>query len=104
MWHFWFKAITEKKTVRDCWPCIFSWIENQCQGYVNSKYKHRGLINQQTIGTVKHIKIKKNEVRIIYLELDDKCAGQTRMSESDITAKIINGFPLKEKRLTHISQ
>ena len=51
---------------------------------------------------MKHIKIKKNEVRIIYLELDDKCAGQTRMSESDITAKI-NGFPLKEKRLTHIS-
>ena len=52
---------------------------------------------------MKHIKIKKNEVRIIYLELDDKCAGQTRMSESDTTAKIINGFPLKEKRLTHIS-
>ena len=44
------------------------------------------LINGQ-IGTVKHIKIKENEVRTIYLELDDKCTGQIRMSGSDIKAK-----------------
>ena len=33
---------------------------------------------------MKHIEIKKNKVRTIYLELDDKCAGQIRMSGSDI--------------------
>ena len=32
------------------------------------------LVNGQ-MGTVKHIEIKKNEVKTIYLELDDKCAG-----------------------------
>ena len=44
------------------------------------------LINGQ-IGTVKHIEIKEIEVRTIYLELDDKCVGQIRMSGSDIIAK-----------------
>ena len=44
------------------------------------------LINGQ-LGTVEHIEIKENEVIIIYLELDDKCAGQIRMSGSDIIAK-----------------
>ena len=36
---------------------------------------------------VEHIGIKENEVIIIYLELDDKYAGQIRMSGSDIIAK-----------------
>ena len=44
------------------------------------------LINGQ-MGTVKHIKIRDTEVQTIYLELDDKCAGQLRMSGSDIIAK-----------------
>ena len=44
------------------------------------------LINGQ-IGTVKHIEIKENEVRAIYLELDDKCVGQIRMNGSNIIAK-----------------
>ena len=44
------------------------------------------LINGQ-MGTVKHIEIKENEVRTIYLELDNKCAGQIRMSGSDVVAK-----------------
>ena len=52
------------------------------------------LINGQ-IGTVKHIEIKENEVRTIYLELDDKCAGQIRMSGSDITAKNNKWVPTK---------
>ena len=49
------------------------------------------LINGQ-MGTVKHIEIKGNEVRSICLELDDKCAGQIRTSENNVTAKNINGF------------
>ena len=44
------------------------------------------LINGQ-IGTVKHIEIKENEVRTIYLELDGKCVGQIRMNGSNIIAK-----------------
>ena len=44
------------------------------------------LINGQ-IWTVKHIEIKENQVRTIYLELDDKCAGQIRMSGSVAIAK-----------------
>ena len=44
------------------------------------------LINGQ-MGTVKHIEIRDTEVQTIYLELDDKCAGQLRMSVSDIIAK-----------------
>ena len=39
------------------------------------------------MGTVKHMEIKENKVRTIYLELDDKCAGQIRMSGSDVIAK-----------------
>ena len=44
------------------------------------------LINGQ-MGTVKDIKIKENEVRTIYLELDYKCAERIRMSGSDVIAK-----------------
>ena len=36
---------------------------------------------------MKHIEIKEYEVRTIYLELDDKCAGQIKMSGGDIKAK-----------------
>ena len=39
------------------------------------------------MGTVKQIEIRDTEVQTIYLELDDKCAGQLRMSVSDIIAK-----------------
>ena len=44
------------------------------------------LINVQ-MGILKHIKIKENEVKTIYLELDDKRAGKIRMSGSDVIAK-----------------
>ena len=54
------------------------------------------LINGQ-IGTVKHIEIKENEVRTIYLEIDDKCTGQTRMSGSNIIAKNIKWVPIKRE-------
>ena len=33
---------------------------------------------------MKHIEVRDTEVRTIYLELDDKCARQLRMSGSDI--------------------
>ena len=33
-------------------------------------------INGQ-MGTVKHMEIKENEVKTIYVELDDNCAGQS---------------------------
>ena len=39
------------------------------------------------MGTVKHKEIKEYEVKTIYLELDNKCAGQIRMSGSDVIAK-----------------
>ena len=52
------------------------------------------LINGQ-MGTVKHIEIKENEVKTIYLELDDKCAGQIRMSGSDVIAKNNKRVPVK---------
>ena len=39
------------------------------------------------MGPGKHIEIKENEVRHKCLELDDKCAGQIRMSRSDVIAK-----------------
>ena len=42
---------------------------------------------REKMGTVKHIEIKESEARTIYLELDDKCAGQIRMSGSDVIAK-----------------
>ena len=29
------------------------------------------------MGTVKHMEIKENEVKTIYVELDDNCAGQS---------------------------
>ena len=35
------------------------------------------------MGTVKHIEIKGNEVKTIYLELDDKCAGQISKKRRD---------------------
>ena len=44
------------------------------------------LINGQK-GTVKHTEIRDTEVQTIYLELDEKYAGQLRMSVSDIIAK-----------------
>ena len=49
------------------------------------------------IGTVKHIKIKENEVRTTYLELDDICAEQIRMSGSDIIAKNNKWVPIKRE-------
>ena len=51
------------------------------------------LINGQ-MGTVKHIEIKENEVKTIYLELD-KYAGQIRMSGSDVIAKNNKRVPVK---------
>ena len=44
------------------------------------------LINGQ-MGTVKHTEIRDTEVQTIYLKLDEKYAGQLRMSGSDIIAK-----------------
>ena len=46
------------------------------------------------MGTVKHIEIKENEVKTIYLELD-KYAGQIRMSGSDVIAKNNKRVPVK---------
>ena len=54
------------------------------------------LINGQ-MGTVKYIEIKENEVRTRYLELDDKCAGQIRMSGSDVIAKKNKWVPVKRE-------
>ena len=54
------------------------------------------LINGQ-MGTVKHIEIKENELRTIYLELDDKCAGQIRMNGSDVIAKNNKSVPVKRE-------
>ena len=54
------------------------------------------LINRQ-IGTVKHIEIKENEVRTIYLELHDKCAGQIRRSGIDIIGKNNKWVPIKRE-------
>ena len=54
------------------------------------------LINGQ-IGTVKHIEIKENEVKTIYLELDVKRAGQFRMSGNDIIAKNNERVPIKRE-------
>ena len=54
------------------------------------------LINGQ-MRTVKHIEIKENEVRTIYLELDDKCTGQIRMSGSDVIAKNNKWVPVKRE-------
>ena len=45
---------------------------------------------------MKHIEIKENGVRTIYLELDEKCTGQTRMSGSDI-AKNNKWVPIKRE-------
>ena len=47
------------------------------------------------MGTVKHIEIKENKVRTIYLGLDDKCAGQIRMSGKDVIAKNNKWGPIK---------
>ena len=38
------------------------------------------------IGAVKDIEMKENEVKAIYLELDDKCDCQIRMKVNDIIA------------------
>ena len=54
------------------------------------------LINGK-IDTVKHIEIKEYEVRTIYLELDDKCAGQIKMSGGDIIAKNNKWVPNKKE-------
>ena len=54
------------------------------------------LINRQ-MGTVKHIEMKENEVKTIYLELDDKSAGQIRMSGSDVIAKNNKWVPVKRE-------
>ena len=55
------------------------------------------LINGK-IDTVKHIEIKEYEVRTIYLELDDKCAGQIKMSGGDIIAKNNKWVPNKKEQ------
>ena len=38
------------------------------------------------MGPVKHIEIKENEVRTIYLQLDDEYAGKITMCGSDVNA------------------
>ena len=38
------------------------------------------------LGPVKHIEIKENEVRTIYLQLDHEYAGKITMSGSDVNA------------------
>ena len=38
------------------------------------------------------------------LELDDECAGQIRMSGSDVITKNNKRVPIKEKRLLCLSQ
>ena len=53
-------------------------------------------INGQ-MGTVTHMEIKENEVKTVYLELDDKCAGQIRMSASDVIAKNKKWVPVKKE-------
>ena len=55
------------------------------------------------MGTVKHMEIKENKVRTIYLESDDKCTGQIRMSGSDVIAKN-NKWVLIKREETYISQ
>ena len=54
------------------------------------------LINGQ-METVKHIEIKENEVKTIYLELYGKCAGQIRMGGSDLIAKNNKWVPVKRE-------
>ena len=54
------------------------------------------LINGQ-MGTVKHIEIKENEVKTIYLELDEKCAGPIKISGSDVIAKNNKWVPVKRE-------
>ena len=49
------------------------------------------------MGNVKHIEIRDTEVRTIYLELDDKCARQLRMSGSDIIANNNKWVPIKRE-------
>ena len=46
---------------------------------------------------MKHIEIKEYEARTIYLELDDKCAGQIKMSRGDIIAKNNEWVPNKKE-------
>ena len=54
------------------------------------------LINGQK-ETVKYIEIRDNEVRTIYLELDERCAEQLRMKGSDIIAKNNKRVPIKRE-------
>ena len=49
------------------------------------------------MGTVKHIEIRNAEVQTTYLELDDKCAVQLRMSRSAIIAKNNKWVPTKRE-------
>ena len=49
------------------------------------------------MGTVTHMEIKENEVKTVYLELDDKCAGQIGMSASDVIAKNKKWVPAKKE-------
>ena len=55
------------------------------------------------MGTVKHIEIKENKVRTIYLGLDDKCAGQIRMSGKDVIAKNNKWGPIKRGETSIVS-
>ena len=52
------------------------------------------LINGQ-MGTLKHIEIKEIEVKTIYLESGDKCAGQNRISGTDVIARNNKWVPVK---------
>ena len=49
------------------------------------------------MGTVKRVEIRDTEVETIYLELHNKCAGQLRMSGSDIVVKINKWVPIKRE-------
>ena len=60
---------------------------------INTEYR---FISGQ-IGITKHVEIKENKVRTIYLELDNKCAGQIRMSESDVIAKNNKWVPVNRE-------
>ena len=47
---------------------------------------------------MKHTGIKENEFITIYLELDEKCAGKMRMSESDSIAENDKWVPIERKK------
>ena len=46
---------------------------------------------------MKHIKVKENEVKTIYLELHDKCTRQIRMRGSDLISENNKWVPVKRE-------